>query len=416
MLMDEWDLIDPDLGADSRGAERRAVLWQTLENDRVVPDRELVALLSNLLDDDLLRMRMLWPKLALTVRRELLTLLEEISKADFAMDFTAIFRLALADGDADVRAEALRGLDEDEDVRLVPELVRILRHDPSAAARQAAAEGLGRFVLLGELEKIRPDPFRKAVQALQACYTDSAEEMRVRQRSIEAMAYTGDYGVPAMIKSAYTDGDATMRRSAVVAMGRSADDTWGVLVQRELVSPDPRMRLAAVRACGELQLRAAAQDIVGLTDDVSVEVQATALWALGQIGGTLALRTLQRFARGDDEDLAAAAEEAVQELEFLYGDASSFFGAPETFIGETDGAWRFPGLGDIVDPDADEATDDADATVDEVDGDTVVDSGDADYLVGYLSAADDDIDLEVSEGDRWDDDDTPYDDGSSDED
>ena len=224
--------------------------------------------------------------------------------------------------------QACAGLDEVEDVRLVPDYVHILRSDPSFVARQAAAEGLGRFVLLGELEKLRPDPFRRAVQALQASYTDPNEDPLVRQRAVEAMAYTGDYGVPAMIKRAYADGDDGMRRSAIIAMGRSADGNWGALVQRELINTDPRMRLAAVRAAGEIQIRDAAQEIVSLTDDVDADVQTMSLWALGQIGGALARKTLQRFARGEDEDLASIAEEALQELEFLYGDATTFVGVP----------------------------------------------------------------------------------------
>ncbi len=383
--MQDWDLTDFGSEIDPQDAERRVTLWQNLEQDGVTPDRSLMALLSGLMDDDLLRMRTLWPGLGTAVRRELTEILLEISAADFVMDFSAIFRIALLDPDADVRTSALQGLAEVEDVRLVPEYVRILHSDPSPEARRAAAEGLGRFVLLGELQKIRPAPFHKAVQALQASYTRPGEALAVRQCAVEAMAFTGEYGVPAMIKRAYTDGDSNMRRSAIVAMGHSADDTWAQFVQRRLVSSDPRMRLAAVRACGELQIEAAVEDIISLTDDVDVDVQAMALWALGQIGGTLARKTLRRFTKSDDEARASAAGEALQELEFYHGDASSFFGAPEAFSGASDGAWHFPGLGDL--PESDEEYD-VDSVEDE-EGESEEDD-EADYLVGYLGLDDDD--------------------------
>ena len=108
MSTDDWDLteLDPDL--EPRDAARWAELWQVLEQDRIVPDRALLALLSNLLDDDLLRMRTLWPDLALPVRRELIAILEELADADFALDFYTVFRIALTDQDAEVRAAGLR--------------------------------------------------------------------------------------------------------------------------------------------------------------------------------------------------------------------------------------------------------------------------------------------------------------------
>jgi HEAT repeat protein len=396
--MDEWELGDLVPTDDPTETERRATLWRGLESEGTLPDRSLVPLLSGLLGDDLARIRTLWPQLSEAVRRGLTALLRELAEADFAMDFSAIFRIALSDSDAEVRTSALQGLREIEDVRLVPEYAHILRSDPSPLARQAAAEGLGQYVILGELQKIRRDPFRRAVLALQAAYTDPQEDPTVRQRAVEAMAFTGEFGVPAMIKRAYTDGEASMRRSAVVAMGRSADDVWGRLVLRELVDTDPRMRLAAVQAAGELQLREAMQEVVGLTDDVDAEIRAMSVWALGQIGGTLAQRTLQRLATGDDQDLVAVADEALQEFEFLHGDASSFFGAPDAFNGETDGAWQFPQLGDLSD-DEDEATDDSGEEGEDIDDDALED---ADYLVGYLSAKDHTLE-DGSDDDDWDD-------------
>ena len=162
--MSEWDLLDLSSETDQHSREQREALWRALEGERTMPREELLHLLSGLLEEDILRIRVLWAELAQPVRLELLTALSQHALADFTMDYSAIFRIALADADPNVRTAALLGLEEVEDVRLVPEYVAILRYDPAPQARQAAAEGLGKFILLGELEKLRPDPFNKAME------------------------------------------------------------------------------------------------------------------------------------------------------------------------------------------------------------------------------------------------------------
>jgi HEAT repeat protein len=377
--MSEWDLLDLSSDTDQEDKEQRADLWRALEGEQAMPREDLLHLLSGLLEEDILRIRTLWVELAQSVRLELLMTLARHALADFAMDYSAIFRVALADTDADVRTAALHGLEEVEDARLVPEFVAILRHDPAPQARRAAAEGLGKFVLLGELEKLRPEPFSKAVSALRDSYVDTAEDAEVRRHAIESMAYTGDYGVPELIEDAYADNGEHMRQSAVVAMGRSADERWSDIVRRELLSPDPEMRYHATRAAGELQLREAVADLVELTNDADARIQAMALWSLGQIGGTVAKRTLKRFVEGEDEGLAGVANEALQELEFFHGDLSTFFGPPDNYDGETDGGWRVPGLRA---PDEDE---------DDLFGDLMLDDDDDDFLT-----------YEEDDDDEWD--------------
>ncbi len=396
--MSEWDLLDLSSGTDQQSSEQREALWRALEGERSMPREELLHLLSNLLEEDILRVRVLWVELEQPVRLNLLLALAKHALADFTMDYSAIFRIALADADADVRSAALRGLEEVEDVRLVPEYVAMLRYDPAPQVRRAAAEGLGRFILLGELEKLRPDPFNKAVSALRDSFEDPAEDADVRRHAIQSIAYTGDFGVPELIERAYGAGDERMRQSAVVAMGRSADERWGDTVLHELLSPDPEMRYHATRAAGELQLREAVVDLVELTNDADVRIQAMALWSLGQIGGTVAKKTLQRFAGGEDEGLATVAEEALQELEFFHGDLSTFFGPPASYDGETDGAWHVPGL---------VAPDDQDSDLfDEPMPDEGEDSPDSDDLEDDWDDDDSDdeffVDLEEDDEDEWD--------------
>jgi HEAT repeat protein len=259
------------------------------------------------------------------------------------MDFSAIFRIAMHDEDAVVRSVAIIGLEEVEDPRLVREFARLLRHDPSSLVRTAAAKGLARFVLLGELQKINRAPFRTATSALIEAYHDADEALQVRRNAVEAMAYTGTRHVPEIIKEAYEHQDQEMRISAVLAMGRSADARWADIVIAELRNSTPEMRFEAIRACGELQLRDAAPDIIDLTEDVDLGIKTMALWSLGQIGGRKARKTLERHVDADNAAVQEAAQAALNELEFLYGDLTTFFGAPGEFRGESEVTWDEPG-------------------------------------------------------------------------
>jgi hypothetical protein len=122
--------------------------------------------------------------------------------------------------------------------------------------------------------------------------------------------------VQEFIRNTYYDEDEEMRQSAVFAMGRSGDRRWSKSVLTELGSPDAAMRFEAASAAGELALSGAVRPLVRLLDDPDSSVRDAAALALGQIGGPQARRALQAVAAGEDERLAQAAEDALQELSF----------------------------------------------------------------------------------------------------
>ncbi len=143
-------------------------LLDDLRTNPVMPAQASLYVLSNLEAADGARVREAWLGLPLELRREIINRLAELAEADFEVNFGAVFRIGLDDGDAEVRTTAIEGLWEDEDVRLVPLLAARLRTDEDAGVRAAAATSLGRFVLLGELDKIRPIPKAAAYEALLA--------------------------------------------------------------------------------------------------------------------------------------------------------------------------------------------------------------------------------------------------------
>ncbi len=299
-------------------------LLEELSQSAQMPRQESLYLLSNLDADDTARVRAVWPELPVELRRRLTATLVEIAEADFEVNFGAVFRLGLDDEDADVRTTAIKGLWEDQDVRLVSPLATCLQ-DKAASVRAAAATSLGRFVLLGELGKIRPDPSTQAYEALLAVCQNAAEHFEVRRRTLESLSYAGTAEVVVLIREAYKAPEEKMRVSAVFAMGRSADSQWAPQVKQELFSPNPELRYEAARACGELQLSDTVSELEDLTEDVDPEVQEAALWALGQIGGDKAREILQRHCMAEREATRRAAEAALDELEFLQGDLLDFF-------------------------------------------------------------------------------------------
>ena len=288
-----------------------------------VPPRARLYALSNLNAAQAQELAVTWTELPAVTRREVVLTLSEIAESDFEVDFGAAFRVALDDPDPLARKTAIDGLWEDEDVRLIPVLAACLQRDGIPDVRAAAAAALGRFLLLGELGKIRPSFQRSAYQALLAAHAAENEDSTVRRRVLESLAYSGSPEVAALIRQAYEHADDEVRISAVFSMGRSGDEQWSSCVLTELPSPDPAMRYEAARACGELGLREAAAALVELTEDTDPEVQEAAVWALGQIGGDEARAALRRCADTENEALRGAALEALQELEFLHGDLST---------------------------------------------------------------------------------------------
>ena len=281
--------------------------------------------LSGLAAEEARRVNDIWSQVPVGPRSQLMARLVELAEADLEVDFGTMFRLGLGDEDPEVRRAAIEGLWEDEDVRLVPPLVARLTEDEAPSVRAAAAVSLGRFILLGELQKIRPRPYALAYTSLLSVCRAAGEDDEVRRRALESLAYVSNEAVAALISEAYAASEEKRRISAVFAMGRSADNRWADDVRQELVSPNPELRYESAQACGELALSEAVPELEGLADDIDPEVQQAALWALGQIGGKRAQQILERCCRAESEATRAAAEDALAELEFFHGELPDVF-------------------------------------------------------------------------------------------
>lgn len=257
-------------------------------------------------------------------RRELLARMVESAEESFELEFAPLFRTCLADADPAVRRSAVEGLWEDERPGLLANLITMLQTDPDAAVRAAVAVALARFVYMAEGDELDPRRATELRAALERAIEDPDEDVEVARRAIESLAFINDERVRGYIDRAYEHSDSRMRESAVFAMGRNADPVWTEAILTELQEGTPALRFEAARASGEMQLRRAVGPLIKMTKEPDAELQAMAVWALGQIGGERAERALNTLAEGEDEVLSAAAAEALEEVKFATGPMEMF--------------------------------------------------------------------------------------------
>ncbi|HXF64323.1 MAG TPA: HEAT repeat domain-containing protein [Caldilineaceae bacterium] len=291
-------------------------LLHRLTHEQGLPPLHELYALSDLSRTDAETLRQHWEEIPVIQRREVINQLVNLAEENLDLHLGPMLRVALGDADADVRQAAVRGLWEDQDADLIGPLVQLLYNDPATMVRAAAATALGSYVLAGELEELDTALAMRAEEALLAVHTDASAPLEVRRRALEAIAFSGEAGVRQLIEDAYYSPDEPMRVSALFAMGRSADIRWRGLVRAELRNPSPAMRAEAAIACGELEARAALDDLLDLLNDHDENVRLASIFALGRIGGQDASDALEMIMAGDNAVEAEAAEHALEEMQF----------------------------------------------------------------------------------------------------
>ena len=260
-----------------------------------------------------------WPHLKLTRKLVLLDGLVSLMDSETLVSFDDVGRALIDDSDPEVRARAIRLLAESDDPKLVPTLIEILKDDADLAPRVEAAHLLGEFVLLGELEELPEGLHRKAEDALMAVVA-SEEHASLRRAALEAVGFSSRFEVETLIHSAFNRSDPHWVASALVAMGRSNDDQYSDEVVSMLLNEDPRIRVAAVQAAGELSAEAARPIILTMLldgEEDEDDVIAAGIWSLSQIGGEdVRAFLVEMLDRTEDEDVTGYIEEALENLDF----------------------------------------------------------------------------------------------------
>jgi HEAT repeat protein len=276
--------------------------------------------LNGLDSEQLAELQSVWPLLNAARRAYVAEKLREMADEDIELDFLPIFQFTLSDVEEAVRLSSIEGLWEDETPSLIDPLVVLLRSDPSPLVRAACATALGRFMYLGEVERISRYRRDQVYSALMGALLGAAPGSVIYQHALESLAYVSNEQIEQLIRDAYASDNQALRVTAVLAMGRSSDRRYGGLVRSELHNVLPAMRAVAARACGELEQAEAVPDLGRLVDDSDTEVTVAAIEALGQIEGDESKHILENAANSSNEEVAEIAEIALAEHEFMYGD------------------------------------------------------------------------------------------------
>ncbi|MBA7639405.1 hypothetical protein ES703_47063 [subsurface metagenome] len=283
-------------------------------------DKPLVASrlanLSDLSPEELELFLAAWAKTGIARQRQIMSKLMELAEENPRLNFDDIFCACLHDPDEIVRVRCIEGLWECENRSRIAPLIALLREDDKESVRAAAATALGKFALLAELEKLRPEDGERVQEALLSAIENQREQFEVRRRAIEAIAPLTLPRVKEIIQQAYESDNAKMRAGALYAMGRNCDPLWLPTLVKELGSQDPEMRFEAVVACGELGAEEAVPHLIRLISDVDSQVQLSAIAALGQIGSSETEEALRKCLEHPDEHIRQAAKEALEEVGF----------------------------------------------------------------------------------------------------
>lgn len=276
-------------------------------------------LLSDIDMSQVARLAEAWKVIPPERRQALIQRLGKLADENFELTFERVNRFALNDTDELVRRTAIRNLWECEDPSLAQPLLAALHEDPAPSVRAAAAAALGQFVYLGEVDELDSLLLAKIENALLKSASQDPDEA-VRLRSLESLGYSSRGEVPDLIEEAFASGDEPRVHSALKAMGRSANNMWQEQVISQLHNAAPNLRAESVRAAGELELQAAAQDLIDLAEDVDRDVRRAAIWSLAQLGGVRAGETLARLLESaEDPDDAALLEDAIDYQAFVDG-------------------------------------------------------------------------------------------------
>ena len=259
-----------------------------------------------------------WPQVKPSRKLTLLDDLSALAENDTLVSFDDLSRALLTDPDPLVRARAIRLLDENESLDLVPSYLDMLKSDADVNVRREAARVLNLFVDLGELEEIPETIYHQIEDALLAS-TASEDDVRVRRAALESLGYSSRPEVATLIESAFHREDPIWKATALTAMGRSADERWTDNVTRSMVSENDNIRKAAVQAAGELGIKAARPLLLKMLGEEEEEtVLSAVIWSLSQIGGEdvrTYLESLLDQLEENDEQIAFL-EEALDNLAF----------------------------------------------------------------------------------------------------
>jgi len=291
------------------------VLTALLDVEQVLDPLNLYRL-SDISPDNLAEVQKIWPEINLERRRALIEDMEELGDTNPLLSFEPIFRLALKDEDEQVRFFGIRAIEIFDTDDLIPHFLSVLIGEGSVDIRAVTASVLGKYVYRGELDKIS-SKLKNNIEDHLLEVLEKDNPLEIQRRALEAISYSSREEVRDHILNAYKSELDEWVASALFAMGRSFDHQYSDLVFEKLQHTSPKVRLEAVRACGELALEDSVPIIIDLLQDLP-DIRAVSIWALSQIGGEDAGPAIHGLMEdevsSDEEELI---QQALERLDFL---------------------------------------------------------------------------------------------------
>lgn len=288
--------------------------------------RSRLRIFSDLRDRDYTAFWPHWQLIPSEGRIRIVTLMNEISEDNLELNFLTVMRWALTDEHEEVRWRAIDGLSEEEHPRIIAPLLTCLK-DPSLAVRGQAALVLAKFTALHGYGELDSDHGQQLVDTLHTELVNNRANVDVYRRILEALGSVASPTINDAIASAWQSDTMPLRESALVAMGRSADERWFPSIKSALRHTHAAIRFEAANACAEFGDAAApfVPQLIDLCDEDDSEVATAAINALGQIADDRAIKALTQLSKSRDATKREAAITALEE----------FAGSDDVF-----GGWR----------------------------------------------------------------------------
>ena len=216
-------------------------------------------------------LKLTWQKIPTETRKTIVFQAIQLSDESIDYEYSRFARIVFDDIDPIIRRASIELVQETED-RLTARCLRGLLADPEEEVAAAAAEALGRYVLLTEMSLFDKEEGSKIVEDLREI-TSQDKAVELRAGAIESLASIDLDWVQPLIIDAYYDSDDRMRLSAVRAMGRTASSSWLEYIYEQLEVEDPFFRLEAVLAIAEIADESSIDSLSILFEDEDAEDQ-----------------------------------------------------------------------------------------------------------------------------------------------
>ena len=162
---------------------------ETLVDANSLPSKDSLAEFSDLDQGEIKYLQSKWDQIPIDLRRSLIEEIGKLGDDNVTFNFEEINRLALNDGDEEVRRGSISNLWESENPSLVQLLLEILIQDPSVHVRATAASALGAFVLLGETQGLPSDHLTKIEDALLDTHRNT-KDSPIHRKCLESLGYS----------------------------------------------------------------------------------------------------------------------------------------------------------------------------------------------------------------------------------